>query len=284
MTSRRGTIYDAFLFFNELDILELRLNILDPVVDRFVLAESTVTFSGRPKPLHYAENRQRFARWQDRIVHVVIDNTPDTGTWRWGREYFQRDQLMRGLTQCRCDDIVLLSDVDEIPDPDAVAARKRGGYHQEYFLYYLNCRHMNENMIGTTALYYFQLAAFGPQATRHRRWGFPRIELGGWHFTYAMSPDRIRTKLEAFSHAEFDTPEVAAAIQGRREKLEDIFARHPGKLAVQDIEGGYFPQYLKANWRRYRALVHSPVDALASAAAGDTLAETMPTADGKELR
>ena len=278
MERGRQRILDAFLFFNELEMLELRLNILDPVVDRFILVESTVTFSGQTKPLYYADNKSRFVPWQDKIAHVVVDDTPDTGVWRWGREFFQRDQIMRGLTQCRCDDIVLLSDCDEIPDPAAVAARMRGGYHQEYMLYYLNCRHMNENMIGTSALYYFQLAALGPQATRHRRWGFPRIELGGWHFAYAMSAERIRTKLQAFSHAEFDTPEVAAAIEHRRQRLEDIFAVHAGTLTVQDIERDYFPDYLKLNWRRYENLVYGPAHTLANATTAGTLPETAAAA------
>lgn len=255
MATRRGRVFDTFPFFNELDMLELRLSILDPVVDRFVLVESTVTYSGLAKPLYFADNKARYARWQDRIEHVVVDDTPDTGTWRWGREYHQRDQIMRGLAACRCDDLVLLSDVDEIPDPEAVAARTRGGYHQEYMLYYLNCRHMNEDFIGTTALYYFQFAAMGPQATRHRRWDFPRIERGGWHFAYAMPAARIRAKLKAFSHAEFDTPEIAADIDGHRERLTDLFGVHAGTLTVQDIERDYFPQWLKANWRRYPDLI-----------------------------
>jgi Glycosyltransferase family 17 len=251
----RGRVFDAFLFHDELDMLELRLHVLDPVVDRFVLVESTVTFSGMPKPLYFAENRNRFAPWRDKITHVVVDDTPDTGTWRWGREHFQRDQIMRGLSACRCDDVVLLSDVDEIPDPAAVARRLRGGYHQEFFLYYLNCRHMNEDWIGTVCLYYFQLAAFGPEKVRQRRAGFERVERGGWHFAYAMSAERIRAKLQAFSHSEFDTPEIAAAIELRRENLEDIFGWHAGTLTVQDIESGYFPAWLQANWQRYPELV-----------------------------
>jgi beta-1,4-mannosyl-glycoprotein beta-1,4-N-acetylglucosaminyltransferase len=256
MDTKRGRVFDTFPFFNELEMLELRFEILDPVVDRFVLVESTVTYSGLPKPLYYAENRQRFAHWEHKIVHVVVDDTPDTGEWRWGREFHQRNQIVRGLVDCRCDDIVMLSDVDEIPDPAAVAARLRGGYHQEYMLYYLNCLHMNENMIGTTTLYHFQFAVHEPQAIRHRRWAYPRIERGGWHFAYAMSPDRIRTKLHAFSHNEFDTPEMAAGIERRRARLEDIFGWHAGTLTVLDVESGYFPEYLKANWRRYPELLH----------------------------
>ena len=251
----RQRVIDAFLFCSELDMLELRLNILDPVVDRFVLVESTVTFSGLDKPLWFSEHRERFAPWRDKITHVVVRDTPDTGSWRWGRERFQRDQLQRGLGDCRCDDIVLVSDVDEIPDPEAVAQRRRGGYQQEYMLYYFNCRHMSEYWVGTLALYHFALAAIGPQAARDRRYEFPRIERGGWHFAYAIGPEAFRAKLRAFSHAEFDTPEHAAAFEQRRDALTDVFAFHPGTLTVLDLDTGYFPAYLKANRARWAHLL-----------------------------
>lgn len=265
---RASRVFDAFLFSDELDMLELRLAILDPVVDRFVVVESTVTFSGLEKPLAFADNRERFAAWRDKITHVVVRDTPDTGSWRWGRERFQRDQLLRGLDDCRCDDLVLVSDVDEIPDPDAVGMRLRGGYHQEYMLYYLNCRHQSEYWVGTAALYHFELAAIGPQAARDRRHELPRVERGGWHFAYAITPEAMRAKLHAFSHAELDTEEHAAAFAGRRAALTDVFAVHPGVLTELDLDTGYFPEFLKANRGRYAHLLRETGARKAPPAAG----------------
>ena len=69
-------IYDVFCFFNELDLLEIRLNILDPYVDYFVLYEAPRTFSGDPKPLYFQENRQRFKKWERKIIHYVVENVP----------------------------------------------------------------------------------------------------------------------------------------------------------------------------------------------------------------
>lgn len=69
-------IYDCFSFFNELDLLEIRLNTLDKVVDKFILFESTLTHTGNPKPLYYAENKDRFAKFSDRIVHIVVNDFP----------------------------------------------------------------------------------------------------------------------------------------------------------------------------------------------------------------
>src|SRR5689334_18016752 len=102
-------IYDTFPFYNELDLLEIRLEELDQVADRFVLVEATRTHTNKPKPLYYAENRDRFARFQNRIIHVVLDDMPDT-TDAWVLENFQRCGIRRGLTGCRPDDLILMSD------------------------------------------------------------------------------------------------------------------------------------------------------------------------------
>ena len=70
------TVHDCFIFFNELDALELRLEELDPVVDRFVLVEARTTFTGQAKPLVFAEHRGRFAKFLPKLVHVVVDELP----------------------------------------------------------------------------------------------------------------------------------------------------------------------------------------------------------------
>lgn len=133
-------IFDCFIFFKELELLEIRLNELDPVVDRFVLCESAITHSGKPKPLVFAENRDRFAPFLKKINHVVVDDMPYTASsspaisnadrrtrgrrpakWR-ANERFQRNAIRRGLSEARRDDFVILSDVDEIPRASTVEA------------------------------------------------------------------------------------------------------------------------------------------------------------------
>jgi hypothetical protein len=120
--SRR--VFDCFPFGSELDVLRLRLELLDPVVDRFVLVEAPTTFSGVAKPLHYAEHRDDLTKWADKIEHVVVDDMPlpdpTTGD-RWVPERFQRQALARGLADAAPDDLVLVSDVDELIDPEVVA-------------------------------------------------------------------------------------------------------------------------------------------------------------------
>ncbi|MBY0430568.1 MAG: N-acetylglucosaminyltransferase, partial [Rhodospirillales bacterium] len=107
-------VFDCFSFFNEFDVLEIRLHELQGVVDRFVLVEADRTHAGQPKPLYFHENRQRFAAFLDRIEHVVVRDMPE-GDDPWRRERFQRDCITRGLGGAGPDDLVMVSDVDEIP-------------------------------------------------------------------------------------------------------------------------------------------------------------------------
>jgi beta-1,4-mannosyl-glycoprotein beta-1,4-N-acetylglucosaminyltransferase len=120
-------VYDCFPFFKELDILEIRLRELWHLVDKFVLVESRKTFSGRDKPLFFAEHRKRFAPFLDKIIHVVADPPDDavifgsaslTHYQLWQRERFQHDAVERGLIDAAPDDPIIVSDVDEIPKPE----------------------------------------------------------------------------------------------------------------------------------------------------------------------
>ena len=114
-------IVDCFPFFNELDLLEIRLHKLAPVVDRFVLVEATETFTGKPKPLYVQENKERFAQFP--IEHVVIDRHPADVVTPWQRENYPRHVLFDRLRAMALSssDIVLLSDLDEIPRADCVS-------------------------------------------------------------------------------------------------------------------------------------------------------------------
>jgi len=132
-------IYDG-LIFNELDLLDIWLRELEQVVDRFVLVEAPVTFSGRPKPLYFADQIGRFARWRDRITHVVVDDMP-TGPDPWRRAQHQRNAILRGLNGAAPDDGVIVSDCDEIPSADAVRRWPGDGrtFDQLFSYYWINC-------------------------------------------------------------------------------------------------------------------------------------------------
>ena len=114
-------IYDCFTFFNELDLLEIRLNILDAKVDRFVLVEATTTFTGQKKELNFEKNKSQFEKFLPKITYVVVNDMPKVENGNaWALERFQRDAIMRGLSNCSDEDIVIISDLDEIPNLEKI--------------------------------------------------------------------------------------------------------------------------------------------------------------------
>src|SRR4029078_4600828 len=114
-------VYDCFIFYNEIELLKMRLEELDPVVDYFVLVESAETHRwGDPKPFYFAENQHLFKKYLHKIIHVKVDERhPEMGAWQ--REGYQRHGMLRGLNACKADYIILISDVDEIPSASCIA-------------------------------------------------------------------------------------------------------------------------------------------------------------------
>ena len=242
---------DTFIINNELHTLELRLQILNEVMDHFIIVESTVEHSGRTKPLYFNDNKQHFDNWKDKITHIIVEDTPNSGNDRWIRENFQRNAILRGLENFKHQDLVFMSDIDEIPDPDAVKNNKIGGYRQVYSMYYINTICTTENWVGTTALRCSEYRRLSPQTIRNNRYNLPNIVPGGWHFAYMMSIEQIHHKLGAFAHSEYDTPQVHSTIQQKIDNLNDLFGAHIKPLDVIDITTGYFPEYLKNNLEKY---------------------------------
>ncbi len=223
-------VYDCFQFYNELDLLELRLAELSPVVDYFVLVEAAYTHAGRPKPLYFDENRQRFAAYADKIIHVVVKDDP--GGFAWVREGHQRQAILRGLTGAGPADMVIISDADEILRPAVVQGLRDAGPggpalfapELDIYLYFLNLR-SSDPWISVAAAPYELVRRVGANNMRYlakQGIGQP-IPAAGWHFTWMGGIDRFLAKLDAFAHREmigsFGQDDVA-----NRARLERFFA------------------------------------------------------------
>lgn len=117
-------VYDCFPFFNELDLLKIRLEMMDDVVDKFVLVEASKTQKGDSKPYYFDEAKEQFSKWNQKIIHIKVDDLPELDltleTLDWSIEFFQRDCILRGLVACKPDDIVIISDLDEFIHPDII--------------------------------------------------------------------------------------------------------------------------------------------------------------------
>lgn len=206
-------VVDAFMFFNELEILKLRLAELNDVVDTFILVEATLTHSGLPKPLYFQENKHLFEPYLHKIVHVIVDDLPKENTWTWTRETGQRNAIWRAVPQLglKVDDIFMWMDVDEIPDANQVAGLKAnglpGGIHcfsMDMYYYNVTCKSPNQ----WTHAKVSEFGALGPSpdlSALRTTGGPPALPRGGWHLSYFGDAEFIRKKIQSFAHDEFNT-------------------------------------------------------------------------------
>ena len=217
--TRPARIYDCMQFFNEIEILHMRLEILSPYVDRFVIVEMNKDHHGRSKPYYLQERLDEFEEYKDRliIVHPEENEIPEYSEEAkneyghiWTIEQFQRRCISKGLTDAEPEDIILISDCDEIPDPRILVDIRKDmesaysniickmlektaiALRQEYYYFFFNCRNrMRKNT--TTIVKYKNM--INPQVIRDVMNCLPYIDYGGWHLTYFGGVDRIRTKM-----------------------------------------------------------------------------------------
>lgn len=241
-------VYDCFPFFNELELLEIRLNELDAVVDQFVLIEATRTHQKKPKSLVYNENKERFKRFHSKINHIILDKYPTFFTKfrpvkNWHYEKHQREMLKLGLNELQDNDRVIISDLDEIPSADAVSRGLNEDlpiiFEQRFYSYYLNnlCTFFDtggqslvaQRTIDNIGFWRGSVMVTGHvmkelksanKVRRLRDVGDDSVKVlldAGWHFTSVGEVERIITKLESFAHAEFNKDELKK--KDRIEKL-----------------------------------------------------------------
>ncbi|HWZ16326.1 MAG TPA: hypothetical protein VNW95_13895 [Mucilaginibacter sp.] len=207
-------IYDCFLLNEELDLLELRLNYLNALVDKFVIVESAYTFSGIPKPLHFGNNTRRFARFLSKINYITDTAEPDL-TSAWVNEYHQRNLIKTGLKSANHDDLIIISDLDEIPylnrilDDFQLDIPQRIPMSLSY--YFLNGVQPNETW-SLSVITPFRFIKNVNIGNRDALINDLNIKLNysgyyGGHFAYLFGNDinRYINKIKSFSHQEYNT-------------------------------------------------------------------------------
>jgi beta-1,4-mannosyl-glycoprotein beta-1,4-N-acetylglucosaminyltransferase len=244
---------DCFLYNGEIEVLTLRLACLGAAVDRFILVESTRTFSGREKPLHFAAVRPHFAAWGPRLQHIVLDREPLGLDGYMLREAWQRTQIARGFRDVPDDAQVLIGDVDEIPDP-ALLPRENAMRAFRQALYYYDARTVctSRRWLGTVVASAHEARAVGCEQVRRLRADIPAIE-GGWHFSHTGGVQAVGDKLRAGSHTEMDTPDHHAAIGDRMAMADDLFGREEFVWRRGPLSND-LPAPLRANPERWPGL------------------------------
>ena len=258
-------IYDCFQYFNEENVLELRFNILNEFVDFFVIAESTTDHQGKEKKLNF--DIEKFKKFKKKIIYVIVDDTLDKiKKSHIGQnslvERHQRNSIMRGLKKCHDDDLVIISDVDEIPDLSKLnlfdKKNRYAVFLQKKFDYKLNLLNLTEgDWHGSKICLKKNLKS--PQWLRDlkfKKYSFWRLDKvrdvqiinnGGWHFSYLQSTDNILKKINSFSHGEHNKPEFANinSIEENIKMEKNIFGLDFSykKINIDDT----FPKYIIDN-------------------------------------
>lgn len=280
-------VYDCIPFFNELDILKLRLHILDPIVDKFIIEEATVTFSGEPKELCFEKNKAMFQQFLPKIEYIVVEDSPKEASTH-ERDKFQKNALAKGLTGAADEDVIILSDVDEIPNPRALEAiiadfDPDKVYHlaQRMFYCFINMEEVSGNLLsitgdfpgvekkmwlGTKVFSKKSIPEKGIIELREAPTTAPnavRVAEGGWHFGYMGSRQetdvsrRIGTKVVAAAHQEYNNSDTLAEARDKLIMGQDIFGRDARFKRVEVDES--YPEYLLKHIEEYRYLIMPPI-------------------------
>jgi|LauGreDrversion4_2_1035121.scaffolds.fasta_scaffold244077_2 beta-1,4-mannosyl-glycoprotein beta-1,4-N-acetylglucosaminyltransferase len=287
-------IYDCFLFFNELDLLDIRLNLLNDVVDKFVIVESTITFSGKEKGLFFNENRHMFEKFNDKIIHIVVDDTPEnfnnisfiqnpstqkeifknkvlkylneSSGWnrnnpneiQWGREIYQRESIINGLLDCSDNDLIIISDVDEIPNPLELIKIKDSNqsdvfeFKQNMFYYNINTL-KERGWSGPKIAHWSIIKENSLNILRQNKLTNNVVEDGGWHLSFMGGENRIKDKLEAYAHQEYNNNVIKENIVRNIQSKNDLFFR--GSLSEIDINIEFPKSLLDLITEKYQYLI-----------------------------
>lgn len=231
-------IFDCFPFFNEFELLELRLESFYDIVDSFVIVEADKTHANIPKPFNFYERREEFKKYFPKI-HYVMDNStvPYKGAGDWSIENSQRNSIMKGLSGAEPDDLIMISDLDEFPNPemlktliesfsdankfvDFVAFYDTTPYTRNQLVTFHSGMRINKFLNLSPVVcqqifhsYYFDwvnrdlpwagtvIGKFkhmkSPQAFRNARTGLPRIVDGGWHFSSMGGIEKFLEKVRS---------------------------------------------------------------------------------------
>lgn len=279
-------IYDIFIFFNELDLLEIRLNILNNYVDYFVIIEATKTFTGKDKELFFEENKDRFKKFSDKIIHFVVDDMPENKTELkdalknknlsdlqkqiitdtcssdnipadqdyWLREFYQKECMKKPLQNLNDNDFCFISDLDEIWNPKVKIDYSKDCIYklkQKMYVYYLNNR-SSENWTGTFAAKYKNIKNKSinhldtPDKTKYLY-----LNNGGWHFTFQGDILEIKKKLEAYGHQEYNNDKIKDNLEKMLENNQDFINR--GYTLWKSERK--LPQYIIKNKDKYKHLL-----------------------------
>ena len=259
-------IYDCFQYFDEDHMVDLRLNVLNQYVDYFVISESTKTHQGKDKKINF--DIKKFSKFRDKIKFIVADykeiiNFKKHTGGESPIEQHQRNSLIKGIEDASSEDLIILSDSDEIPDLTKLIEinnnKKFIAFSQKMFMYKMNLQNIEEsNWIGSKITKKKNITTMqnlrNLKFKKYPFWRFDKKNLqtirGGWHFSFLQTPEQILKKIKSFSHGEFNMKNVNEKnIEEKILKNQDIFGRG---ITLKKIElDSSYPNYILKNKEKF---------------------------------
>jgi len=292
-------IYDCFMFYDEDVILDLRLNILNEYIDYFVIVESKFFHNGKERKLRF--DIENYSKFRDKIIYIIQDNQPsgiqeilksdDEGTISAKeinnallRENSQRNLISQGLKMAAENDLILISDVDEIPNLEKVKLKETKNeilmFVQDIFYYKLNRYLPNFQWYGTKGCLKKNLKS--PQWLRNiksKKYSFLRVDTffsdkkyinkrfinhGGWHFSNLKNAEDLELKLKSYlHHRDYEVEELGKTkiekLMKTNETIYDMFGDKTSKKYGDDkrrkldvYEINKLPIFIQKNLEKYK--------------------------------
>ena len=262
-------IFDCFIFFDERDLVELRINILKDYVDYFVICEAKQNHRGVQKKLNFP--LEKFDQIKEKIIYITLDSFPKFNS-SWKRQDYQRNYLLNGLSKADSNDLILFSDADEIPNPKILknlykeCYDKVGIFVQKFFYYKLNLNVPSySEWEGTRATIKKNIKSFSwmrdkvkLKNLKYKFWRLDKykrvykVDNGGWHFSFLGDPKFIASKIKSYTHNELDKDEFTNLdkISQRIVNFKDPFDREKELIKI-DIDST-FPDYILNNKEKFK--------------------------------
>jgi beta-1,4-mannosyl-glycoprotein beta-1,4-N-acetylglucosaminyltransferase len=289
-------VFYAIEFFNELDVLQIALETLNDVVDYFIISESTKSHQqGLPKSLYFEENKQRYAKFLPKIIHQIIDDTPDDFSdlslvqakddihrivldktkiniqgieeeTNYCRDGYEKECLLRAMSKhCQDNDIVLVSDADEIPNPIAVKyvidnfdPNLVYNFNLNHYWFYFNCLKTDE-WIGNRLLTFANFKSKSMNELRDmKRLSGIIVKNAGWHFSFQGNVETIKQKIQSYGEKYINRPDV---VNNVKEFIDDCiknqhdFFYNPAEFTIVPLDKS-FPLYLYHNQEKFKEFIY----------------------------
>lgn len=239
-------IIDGFQFFNELELLQIRLEELYDIVDFFVISECTKTHQNKFKPLFYNENKDKFKKYSEKIIHHIFD--PIEFPYPWYIENEQRNEIKNAKFELASKDIFLLSDADEIMSFESVKFIKENSdkfkiprtaimqMSYGYINTVIKQPAHHKNWKGTVILPYEYFKIQNLNYWRDKKDSLDIYQNAGWHLSFMGGPERIKTKIQSYAHSEFNNEEHInlQTIEEKIKSLKDPLGRAEFTLEVEN--------------------------------------------------